>query len=289
MPHDRPAILITGASSGIGSCCAAHFANRGYCVFAGVRNQDSIEKLELIQSDHIFPLILDVNDLDSMYAAHEKIENKLDGAGLYGLINNAAVSYSGPFEHFPTAILQEVVTTNLTSLMLTTQTFLPLIRKGKGRIINIGSLASHIYLPYNCIYGATKSALAGFSNALRIELQSFGVEVVLIEPGNISTGVWTKAMEFLDRLEQGLPLQAKKDYQVLTNLFRTNLSKASPRGANPEIVARKIQIALETKRPSPRYLVGADAHILATLISVLPLRFRDRFITKLLNLPRKSS
>ncbi len=289
MPNNKPAILITGASGGIGSVCAAYLASRGYRVFAGVRAQRSLEQLKLNQNDHVFPIILDVNDLDSVYAALAQVEDKMEGAGLYGLINNAAMSYSGPFEHFPVSMLQEIVTTNLTGLMLTTQTFLPLIRKGKGRIINIGSLASHVYLPYNTIYGATKSALTGFSNALRIELQSFGVEVVLIEPGNISTGIWIKAIEFLDQLEQSLPLHAKKEYQVLTDLFRANLTKASPRGANPEIVARKIQIALEKKNPRPRYLVGVDAHILATLLSIFPLCLRDQLITRLLNLPRKST
>lgn len=241
-------ILITGCSSGIGRATALRLANTGHTVYATARRTEAIEVL--IESGcKVLPL--DVNDEASMSSAVAQI------GPIDVLINNAGYGEMGAIEEVPLERIRAQFETNVFGASRLIQLVLPGMREsGHGRIINVSSMGGRLTFPVAGYYHASKYAIEAISDALRIEVKPFGIEVVLIEPGAIKTA-------FADTATQSL--EAVGPYAGLTNAMTTitDQTYASPRtSASPEEVAAVIDKAVTARRPKDRYLITFMAKFL---------------------------
>ena len=267
-------VVVTGASSGIGEACALRLARTGRDVLAGVRTEADAERLNGQGAE---PLMLDVTDPASIAAAAETLR----GGPLHGLVNNAGIAVSMPLEFLPLAELRRQLEVNLVGQVAVTQAFLPHLRAARGRIVNVGSIAGHSALPFLGAYAASKHALEAVTDALRIELQPFGIEVVIVEPGSIATPMWRKGAEGFQRLAADLPADLGRLYGGRMEAFRRAAAAAAQRGEPADKVAAVVERALNAERPKTRYLVGRDARRRAR-VERLPDRLRDRVYERVL-------
>lgn len=268
-------VVITGSSTGIGRAAALRLARAGHRVFAGVRKQADADSLTR-ENSRIVPVILDVTDRSSIEAAATQVEGSLDGLGLGGLVNNAGIAVSAPLETIPPEDLRRQFDVNVFGLIDTTQVFLPQLRAGRGRIVNIGSVSGrapsvHLIGPY----AASKWAVEALTDTLRLELKPWDIHVAVIEPGNIATPIWDKAKEHLDDMPAGSELYARviERGRAIANFSGTH-------GISTEKVAKRIEHALTARVPRNRYLVGIDAYARAHLEARLPHRLRDRVVAR---------
>jgi NAD(P)-dependent dehydrogenase (short-subunit alcohol dehydrogenase family) len=278
-----PAVVITGASTGIGEACALLLDRRGFRVFAGVRRDEDGVALRAKASACVTPVLLDVTDEVGVAAAAGAVRAALGGGGLAGLVNNAGIAVAAPLEFIPLDALRSQFDVNVIGQIAVTQAFLPLLRAGRGRIVNISSVAGRVSSPFFGPYSASKFALESLSDALRGELRSWGLHVTLIEPGTIATPIWEKSLAAADRLIGRLPPAAMEYYGKAIPAIRSGASMSGKTGVAPEVVARVVHRALTARRPKARYLVGKGARIIP-LIAALPDGVRDVLLAR--QLPR---
>lgn len=272
---NKKAILITGASSGIGKACALHLEKLGFIIYAGVRKENDFNFYKSYKPSKIFPIYLDVKKNGDIFNAFKNITSS--GIELYALVNNAGVSLGGPIEMISMDHVKELIAVNILGVLNVTKVFIPLIRKSNGRIINIGSIAGRISLPGLCIYSSSKSALIGLSNSMRLELQRFGISVSLIEPGIINTPIWEKGLNLANQSFNQVPKELTEIYKPL--LYFLKRIANTPFKADAEKVAFIVAKSITSKKPRRRYLVGIDAKIL-TFINLFPNSFLDWLIIK---------
>ncbi|MGQ0696368.1 MAG: SDR family oxidoreductase [Nitrospiraceae bacterium] len=283
--QDR-AVVITGASTGIGAACALHLDRLGFSVFAGVRNiQDGIV-LQQRGSNRLSPLLLNVTDANSIQKAKVMVAEKVRSAGLFGLINNAGISVVGPLEAVPIPDLRRQLEVNVIGQVAMTQVFLPLIRQARGRIVNMGSIAGRSAMPMMWPYSASKFALEAITDALRLEVQQWGVQVTIVEPGAIATPIWDKSGKEAADLEAATPEELRSLYGAVVTAVRKVVGKAAERAISPDVVAKVVARALTASRPKTRYLVGTDAKFRALMVKLLPDRISDKVLTWFLKLPQ---
>ena len=275
----KDAILITGASTGIGRACALHLASTGFRIFAGVRRQVDAEELVAAGGSAVTPVMLDVTDAGQIAAASKTIGEQVGETGLRGLVNNAGIAAPGPLEILPLAELRRQFEVNTISQVAVTQAFLPLLRQARkaATIINISSLSGRFALPFIGAYSASKFALEAISDALRVELRPWKIRVVCVEPGSIATPIWAKSLESGGAVLDGLPESTRRPYQPLIDFTRSRIEP--DQGIPPERVVRVIERALTARRPKARYLVGGKAR-LRLLLGRLPTRWRDWLIAR---------
>ena len=270
----RGNILITGASSGIGLACASRLAARGFRICAGVRTEAAGEIVRRV-APGITPVLLDVCDPASILKAVAALGDE----PLAGLVNNAGVAAIGPLELVPVETWRHQFEVNVIGLVAVTQAFLPHLRRGAGRIVNVGSIAGRSALPGSAAYDASKFAVAGLSDALRLELRPLGIRVSLIEPGAIATGIWEKAVAELDQRNRDAAADLRDLYGNLTAKIRAEALRAASRALPAETVAAAVGHALTASRPKARYVVGRDARFWL-LLNLLPDRVRDWLILR---------
>ena len=268
------AVVVTGASSGIGEACAYRLARAGWRVLAGVRADADAERL---RDQGVEPVTLDVTDAASIGAATERV----GGGGLHGLVNNAGIAVSMPLEFLPLDELRRQLEVNLVGQLAVTQAFLPHLRRARGRIVNVGSIAGRSSLPFLGAYAASKHALEAVTDALRVELRPFGVEVSIVEPATIATPIWAKGGENVQRLLAGLPPDVLTLYGERMAAFRSAVAAAADRAEPVDEVAKVVEHALSAERPKTRYLVGRDARR-RSRVERLPDRLRDRVYERVL-------
>lgn len=283
-PHSD-AVLITGASTGIGAACALALDKAGYRVFAGVRNPADGEPLQRQAGPRLMPIRLDVTDEASIAAANHTVSAMVGEQGLAGLINNAGIGVAGPIEALPLADWRRQFDVNLFGLIATTQAFLPLLRQGMGRIINMGSIAGRASMPFMAPYAASKHALVAVTDALRIELQPSGIRVALIEPGAIATPIWRKTGKEVDRWDASWNHDLRALYREGFTRVKEAATAAGEQAQPATIVADAVVHALRSRWPKARYLLGSDAAIRAYSALLLPARLNDWLITKIVKLP----
>ncbi len=279
MPTDStpPAVLITGASKGIGRATARLLDANGYRVFAGVRTAEDGETLRAEASDRLVPVQLDVTDASHIRVAHDLVQQTVGDGGLRGVVNNAGIVVAGPLEGMPLDDVRRQLEVNLIGVLAVTQTFLPLVRQATGRIINISSINGRIAVPFVGPYAASKFALEAASDALRMELRRWGIPVIVIEPGAINTPIWDTAQRHAGEVAQRYPDSVRQLYGGLKKMIVP--SKGPPKHAlAPERVARLVHRCLTTSRPRTRYLIGRDARMAALLRAVLPDKVMDRIL-----------
>ena len=260
--------LVTGASSGIGEACALRLSRAGWHVFAGVRRQEDADRLA---AEGVEPVLLDVTDGDSIAAAAERLGER----GLAGLVNNAGIAVAAPLEFLPVDELRRQLEVNLIGQVAVTRAFLPHLRRARGRIVNVGSIAGRSALPFLGAYAASKHALEAVTDALRVELCPFGIEVAIVEPGTIATPIWRKGAEAFQRIAAEVPEAVTDLYGARLAAFREAAAAAGRRGESPDEVAKVVEHALTARRPKTRYVVGRDARR-RSRVERLPDRLRDR-------------
>lgn len=183
------AVVITGASTGIGKGCALALDKLGARVFAGVRKEADGAALQAEASERLTPVMLDVTDGDQIQAAVRLVQEGMGDAGVAGLINNAGIGVGGPLEFIDLDDLRWQMEVNVIGPMAMIRAFMPLIRQGKGRIVNISSIAGRSATPFMGPYSASKHALEALSDPLRVELRLWNIHVSLIEPGAVQTPI----------------------------------------------------------------------------------------------------
>jgi NAD(P)-dependent dehydrogenase (short-subunit alcohol dehydrogenase family) len=272
------AVLVTGASTGIGAGLARRLDAAGYCVFAGVRRREDGERLRSGGSERLNWLRLDVSrPADIAYAA-QVIAGATGDAGLYGLVNNAGVAVGGPLEFVPIDAVRQLFEVNVLGLLAVTQAMLPMLRLARGRIVNVGSISGKSVAPLAAPYAASKHAVEALSDGLRLELDGSGVAVSLVEPGPVRTPIWEKGRQALVRAEHSLPPRALALYGARIALLGRALTRNERRAVPVERVVTVVLRALEAVTPRPRYLVGRDARLRALLRWLLPDRWNDALV-----------
>ena len=273
---DAGAILITGCSSGIGRATALHLAQRGETVYATARRLETVAELERAGCR---TLALDVLDEDSMQAAVAAVEAEHGSVG--ALVNNAGYAVSGAIEAVPLDAVRTEFETNVFGYVRMAQLVLPGMRRaGKGRIINVSSVAGRVTMPGAGAYAASKYAIEAISDALRFEVRGFGLQVIVIEPGPIRTEFTTTANASLEQGEAG-PYAA---YHAAVAKADADTDESFIAG-RPEQVARTIERALTADRPRPRYRVTPIAHVLPRLRGALGDRGFDALLRTQIKAP----
>jgi NAD(P)-dependent dehydrogenase (short-subunit alcohol dehydrogenase family) len=273
-------VVITGASTGIGAACALYLDQLGWRVFAGVRKQADGNSLQQQASDRLTPLLLDVTDTAAIAAAADTVAAAVGPAGLAGLVNNAGVAFSGPLEFLPIADLRRQLEVNVIGQVAVTQAFLPLLRQGRGRIVNMGSISGRVASPFLGSYAASKFALEALTDSLRVELRPWGLEVIIVEPGPIATPIWDKSLALADDLIRHLPPQGRDLYGPALATARARGLRFGQAGIPAEAVAQVVAHALTAPRPKTRYLVGRGLRLAVLLTKFLPDRLRDWLIAR---------
>ncbi len=284
--HER-FVLVTGASTGIGAACVLGCAREGMTVFAGVRNLQDGEALRERDDAVIIPLQLDVTDSESIGHAARVIEQRVGKRGLSGLVNNAGIAIGCPLEVIPIAQLRMQMEVNVIGQIAVTQAVLPLIRLAHGRIVNMGSIAGRGTIPMMGPYSASKFALEALTDALRMELYRWGIEVSIIEPGAVATPIWEKSLKAADYVEASVSEEGKRLYREAAQRVRQSVDEAAQRAITVDAVVDAIIHALTAPRPRTRYLVGRDAKIRAFMVKWFPDRLQDWVLRKALKLPSR--
>ncbi|AFY33623.1 SDR family NAD(P)-dependent oxidoreductase [Calothrix sp. PCC 7507] len=272
------AVVITGASTGIGEACALLLDKLGFSVFAGVRKDVDAEALKQKASPRLRPIFLDVTDPQSIISAVETVNNAVGDRGIFGLVNNAGIAVPGPLELLPIAEFRHQIEVNVIGQLAVTQAFLGLLRQGQGRIVNMGSISGRSAAPFLGAYNASKFALEGLTDAMRMELRPWGISVSIIEPSAIATPIWEKSLGQADIGQENLSQSNLDLYGNTMKAVRKSMGIIASKGIPADTVAQSVVHALTAKHPKTRYLVGQDAKIGAFLKRFLPDKVYDRLI-----------
>ena len=274
-------VLITGTSTGIGESCAIYFAQRGWRVFAGVRKAADGKRLQAI-SGNIHATQLDVTQSKQIVQALKTIRQTVGSDGLHGLVNNAGIAIAGPLEFLPVDELRRQIEVNFIGAVAVTQACLPLLRVGRGRVVNISSIGGRATGPFNVPYSASKFAIEAFTDGLRRELLPWRMHVASVEPGAIDTPIWDKSLKKADTMRAQLPRKAEALYGAAMERARQKALDAGHRGISVEAVAQVVYHALNARQPHTRYVVGSGTRLAIWLIRFLPDEWVDWVIGRAL-------
>ncbi|MGD9656634.1 MAG: SDR family NAD(P)-dependent oxidoreductase [Methylocystis sp.] len=278
------AVVVTGASTGIGAACVKLLVENDFHVFAAVRKEADAARIAAQHGAAITPLLFDVTDAVAVASAARDVEARLAGEALAGLVNNAGVAVPGPLLHLPIEEFRRQIEVNLIGQLQVIQAFAPLLGAGEarrgppGRIVNMSSVAGRFAAPFLGAYNASKFGLEGMSDALRRELMVYGVDVILIEPGMIATPIWDKAEETDLRLFEGTAYAAPG-----TRMLHWLIGEGR-RAPGPEVVAQAVLGALTDRRSPVRIPVVRNRFADYALPSLLPARLVDWLTARRLGL-----
>ena len=260
-------ILVTGASSGIGFDAAEAFARQGHRVYAAARR---VERMEPLKALGVVPLRMDVTDEASL---EEGVRMVLEAEGrIDALVNNAGYGYFGAIEKVPLEEARRQLEVNVFGLARLCQLVIPSMRaQGSGRIVNISSVAGKAVLYFGGWYHVSKFSVEALSDALRMELKPFGIDVSMIEPGGIKTNWGIIAADHLAESSKGTPYEAEglREAETMRKAYSMRLL------SKPSVVTRAISKAVNSRRPRARYRVGFGAGTLLFLHAILPTRWWD--------------
>lgn len=269
------AVVITGASTGIGAACALELDRRGFRVFAGVRTDAAAQRLRQQATGRLMPLMLDVTDAAGIAEAARTVAAAVGDAGLWGLVNNAGIVVAGPLELIPLEQLRRQLEINVIGPVAMTQAMLPLLRSGRGRIVSVGSLNGRLAVPFLGPYCASKFALEAITDALRLELRRWGIAVSVVEPGSVKTPIWEKTEAEADRLAERAGARLDELYGRDLAAFRTMAHRQAEQGMPVQKVVRAVVHALTSRRPRTRYPLGSQTRCAIFAARFLPDRLRD--------------
>lgn len=270
-------VVITGASTGIGKACALYLDRQGFRVFAGVRRAEDGAALQKESSPRLTPVLIDVTAQESIQQAAKIMHGMVGEGGIAGLINNAGIVVMGALEFLSLDELRTQMEVNVIGQVAVTQTFLPLLRTGQGRILNISSTGGKLSTPFLSPYHASKFALEALSDALRMELATWAIPVIVIQPASIATPIWEKSLKVAyERLEKLSPEAASLYETPLQQMIKAahNLGES---GLPATKVAEVVHKALTVRTPKTRYLIGMKKWQFM-MAQWVPDRVRDRII-----------
>ncbi|XP_078358700.1 retinol dehydrogenase 16-like isoform X1 [Oculina patagonica] len=273
-------VLITGCDSGFGQETAIRLDKMGVCVLATCLTKDGEQSLKSVTSERLKTFQLDVTNSQQIQDLYEQVKGLLpSGHGLWGLVNNAGVTLVGPIEWIPLEKFKRIADINLWGTIDVTKTFLPLVKKARGRVVNLSSMLGRISLPNLPSYCITKYGVQAFSDALRREMSPWGVLVSIIEPGLFKTALSSneRNIQSVQELWDGLSSELKQEYgEKRLNLIKKGISKSSEK-ASPDTykVVDAVVDALTSQRPRTRYAVGLDAKVSIFMSTFLPTFITD--------------
>src|SRR6516164_5053654 len=276
-------VLITGCSSGIGRAAALRLHDAGFTVYATARRTDALTD---VASRGLRTVALDVTDENSMTQAVAAVEADAGPVGV--LINNAGYGLYGPVEQVPMAEVRRQFETNFFGLVWLTQLVLPGMRHHRGgRILNVSSMGGRATLPGGAFYHASKYAVEAFSDALRMEVAQFGIDVVLIEPGPVKTPWNDVAAASLATAGAGSGTDPYAAYKAAVGVgfSRTASGPLARLGSDAQDIAKVITRAVTAQRPRTRYLINPVAKGVVTMNQLLPGREYDAVIRRQYRLP----
>ena len=243
------------------------------------------EALRAQAPERLTPVIIDVTDeIDDLGGGGHRRGSRGD-RGLAGLVNNAGIAKPAPIEFQPMADFRTQLEVNLFGPVAMIQAFLPLIRQGGGRIVNVGSIGGLLVLPLNGAYSASKFGIRAVTDALRLELRQWNIHVSLIEVAPVETAIFGKTYAELDGLEQRLGETGYRLYEEQIAAVRKATEKAAADADPPLVIAKAIAHALTSDKPKTRYLVGHGGKEVA-VVAALPDRARDKALARELGLPK---
>ena len=285
--NETRAVVVTGASTGIGFAIARVLVGKGVHVFGSVRRQADADRLQTDLGSAFSPLVFDVTDAGAIQAAVPVVSERLDGRTLWGLVNNAGIGLGGPLIHQPLDELRRVLEVNVVGVLAATQAFAPLLgtdrtRSGRpGRIVNMSSVAGRMSAPFMGAYAASKHALEGLSHSLRRELMVYGIDVILVNPGSVVTPIW-------DKVEAGDATRyARTDYAPYLARFLTAALASGRSGLAAEAIGEVVWAALSVDRPRLSYPVMRNRLTNWTIPLALPARVLDGLIARRLGIPKR--
>jgi NAD(P)-dependent dehydrogenase (short-subunit alcohol dehydrogenase family) len=273
-------VLVTGASTGIGFATAKRLDRLGWQVFAGVRNEVDAARLRSQLSERSEPVILDVTDSAQIERARAIVDER-SGGRLAGLVNNAGVVFHGPAECLTLDALRRQLEVNVVGVLAVTQAFLPFVRAARGRVVVVGSISGRVAWPFNGIYAASKHAVRGLVESLRMEQRGFGVRFALVEPGAFATAIWSKftPAEYIDYSE--LEPHVAQHYAAVMPIVNDAMTEIGKRAPNPERCAAVIERALVSRFPRACYAVGNDIWF-QRLFAAFPPALKDPVLARLM-------
>jgi len=243
-------------------------------VFAGVHRASGKAVPEFRE------LVLDVTDEQSLANGRRELEAELGDDGLFALVNNAGIGDLEPLEFTPMEHFRQVFDVNVFGTVAATQTFLPLLHRGRGRIVNIGSVGGMITIPFGSALTASKHAIESISDALRLELYAAGIHVTCIQPASINSGSAEKIAEKTEETIAALPPDGQRRYGEPLRAFTKTMLESETGGSPPEVVAEAVLSVLQEKEPPARKLVGKGGHLLKLLARDVPDTMRDALLRK---------
>ena len=283
------AVVITGVSTGIGFATANLFVKQGVKVFGSVRNAADGERVQKELGSLFTPLLFDVTDDEKIQLAADFTRQALAGQRLWGLINNAGIAIVGALLNMPLSELQRQLDVNLFGQLKVIRAFAPLLGTDAtmhgepGRIINISSVAGKRGIPFLGAYSISKHGLEALSEVLRRELSIYGIDVIIVGPGTITTNIWDKA-----RKADLPPEIIHSIYLESARAMQNYMLEESEKNAMPaEEVAKLLLTILQAKNPAVRYAPVPSKFINWTLPNLLPKRLLDKLITKQFKLINK--
>ncbi|MGZ6576156.1 MAG: SDR family oxidoreductase [Solirubrobacteraceae bacterium] len=284
--HERGFVVVTGTSTGIGAATVSRLANLGFHVFAGVRREEDAEAARSVTKGAVTPLMIDITDPAMTDAAAKTVEDAVGERGLAGLVNNAGIVKPGPLEFQPLADFRRQLEVNLVGPLSVIQAFLPLIRRGRGRIVNVGSIGGLLVVPIQGAYSASKFGLEAVSDALRLELRQWKIPVSHVDPGVTDTPIFGKTLRELDRALDALHERGHTEYDAQFAAVRKVVEKSPESAAPPEDLARAIADALTAEKPKTRYHAGHGSKEAFVAARTLTDHAKDRIVAHEVGLPR---
>jgi hypothetical protein len=284
--NGQRAVVVTGASTGIGYAIARVLVGHGVRVFGSVRRVEDGHRIQRELGDHFVPLMFDVTDPPAIHESVPAVAEALAGTTLFGLVNNAGMAVGGPLIYQPLEEVRRHLEVNMLGALAVTQAFAPLLgtdraRTGKpGRIINISSVAGRISAPFLGAYAASKRALEGMSHSLRRELMLFGIDVIIVNPGSVVTPIWDKA----ERID-GARYTATEFWPALQRFWSSALRNGRA-GLSAERVGEVVWEALTASSPRTSYPLVRRRLLNWTIPLALPARLVDRLIARRLGISR---
>jgi NAD(P)-dependent dehydrogenase (short-subunit alcohol dehydrogenase family) len=268
-----PSVLVTGAARGIGRTIAEHLAGAGWDVIAGVRNQADADALTAALPGRISTVLLDVTDDAHVAALAEALPARLDA-----VVNNAGIAVAGPMETVTTEDWRKQLDVNVIGQLAVTRAVLPRLRESRGRVVFISSVNGQLSFPLMGAYCASKFALEAAAAALRMEVQPWGVAVVVVEPAQTDTDMWHTAPQMVEDTEAALTPEQRDLYRRHIAGMKKRIPLSQKMAVAPAKVAAVVEDALTSRRPRPRYVVGVGPRVQAALMTNLPARIRERVL-----------
>jgi NAD(P)-dependent dehydrogenase (short-subunit alcohol dehydrogenase family) len=277
-----PRVLVTGTGRGIGLATVRRLAAGGWEVIAGVRQPQDGERVAALAPGRITPVTVDITDAGQVSALEDVVAGQLDA-----VVNNAGIAVSGPLEGLALAELRRQLEINVTAQLAVTQAVLPALRASRGRVVFVSSLSGRVATPMMGAYNASKYALEGMADALRMELSPWGVKVVLVEPAQTDTDLWRNAEETVEQTVAGLSDQHRQLYEKHITGMRKGVRLSQKLAAPADGVAVVIEKALTASRPRARYVVGTPARVQASLLPLTPTPVLDFVLKAASGVPRR--